>query len=221
MKFCANCGVHVTGQGKLCPLCQTPLTGEAGDSRETFPTIPTMFRRYHFFFRLLIFCSVAAAVVSVILNLALRSEVWWSLFVLGGIGCFWLGTAIAVSKRRNIPKNILYQVVFLSVCAVLWDVSTHWHKWSINYVIPIACTLAMLSLGTIAKVMRLPERDYIVYLLIDCFFGIVPLVFYLLGMLDVALPSLICVGVSILSLTALIVFEGEHMKNELNRRLHL
>lgn len=114
-------------------------------------------RRYHFFFRLLIFCSVAAAVVSVILNLALRSEVWWSLFVVGGIGCFWLGTAIAVSKRRNIPKNILYQVVFLSVCAVLWDVSTHWHKWSINYVIPIACTLAMLSLGTIAKVMRLPR----------------------------------------------------------------
>ena len=221
MRYCVNCGVHVAGSSELCPLCQAPLTGEAGGSRDVFPVIPTILRRYHLFFRLLIFCSVAVAVVSVILNLILPGGIWWSLFVIAGIACFWLGTAIAMAKRRNIPKTILYQVVFLSVCAVLWDVSTHWHKWSINYFIPIACTLAMLSLGTIAKVMRLPERDYIVYLLIDCLFGVAPLIFYLLGMLDVALPSLICVGVSILSFTALIVFEGEHMKNELNRRLHL
>ena len=57
--------------------------------------------------------------------------------------------------------------------------------------------------------------------MIDAVFGIVPLVFLLTGMLAVILPSLLCVGISVISMAALFLFEGERMMTELRRRLHI
>jgi hypothetical protein len=173
------------------------------------------------FFRILILSSVAVGVVSVMLNVMFPTAVWWSLFVVAGIACFWAGTAIAISKRTNIPKNILYQVVLVSALAVLWDNWMHWHAWSVNYVIPVVCIGAMISMAIIAKVTNLRVRDYMIYLIIDGLFGIIPIIFYFTGLLTVQYPSLICVAASIISLVALLIFEGENMRGELKRRLHL
>ncbi len=221
MKFCNKCKLSVAGQKKHCPLCQSELQDLDADTREIFPEIPTIFHQYSLFFRILILASVAAAVVSVMLNAMFPTPVWWSLFVLAGIACFWIGTAIALSKRTNIPKNILYQVVLVSAMAVVWDNWTHWHAWSVNYVIPIVCVGAMISMAILAKVAKLHVRDYMIYLIIDGFFGIVPIVFYFTGLLTVQYPSLICVAASIISLVALLIFEGDNMRNELKRRLHV
>ena len=57
--------------------------------------------------------------------------------------------------------------------------------------------------------------------MIDALFGIVPLLFLLLGWLRVFYPSVICVAVSLLSLCALLLFEGERMRMEVKKRLHL
>jgi len=220
MKFCNKCKLSVVGKRNLCPLCQGELKDLNDDNREIFPEIPTMFHKYSLFFRILILSSVTVAIVSVMFNVMFPTEGWWSLFVVAGIGCFWIGTAIAISKRTNIPKNILYQVVLLSALAVLWDNWTHWHAWSVNYVIPIVCIGAMISMAIIAKVTNLHARDYMIYLIIDGLFGIVPIVFYFTGLLTMQYPSLICVAASIISLVSLLLFEGENMRSELKRRLH-
>lgn len=220
MKFCNKCSVSVVGERKHCPLCQGELQDENEDNREVFPEIPTMLHKYSLFFRILLLVSITAGVVSVLINVMFPAKVWWSLFVVAGIACFWLGTAVAISKRTNIPKNILYQVVLISLLAVLWDWWTNWHAWSVDYVIPIVCIGAMLSMAIIAKVMNLHVRDYMIYLIIDAVFGIVPIVFYFTGLLTVQYPSLICVAASVISLVSLLIFEGENMRNELKRRLH-
>ena len=64
-------------------------------------------------------------------------------------------------------------------------------------------------------------RDYLIYFALDGLFGIVPIIFFLTGCLNVLYPSLICVAVSVISLAALAVFAGENMLAELKRRLHL
>ena len=79
----------------------------------------------------------------------------------------------------------------------------------------------MVSMSAIAKVMRLHFEDYLIYLLLFALFGIIPLVFFFMGLLRVAYPTLICVAVSIIALTALLVFEGRNIHLELKRRLHL
>lgn len=220
MKFCNRCKLSVSGERKYCPLCQGELQDLDENNAETFPEISTIFQRYNLFFRILILASVAISVVSVMLNIMLPTAIWWSFFVVAGFGCFWIGTAIAISKRTNIPKNILYQVVLSSTLAVIWDFWTNWHAWSVNYVIPIICVIAMISMAIIAKVTNLRARDYMIYWVIVGLFGIVPIVFYFTGILTVPYPSLICVAASVISLVALLLFEGEDMRSELKRRLH-
>ncbi len=221
MKYCDKCKVKIAGDREKCPLCQGMVTDIGGPSREVFPKIPTVYRQHNLLFRLLIFASIVAGVVSVAINLLLPQAGWWSLFVLLGIGCMWVSLFFAVRKRHNIPKNIMYQVVFVSGLSVIWDLVTHWRGWSIDYVIPSACFLAMISLAVLFKVMKMPVRDYLIYFALDGLFGIVPIIFFLTGCLNVLYPSLICVAVSVISLAALAVFAGENMLAELKRRLHL
>ena len=112
-------------------------------------------------------------------------------------------------------------VFWLSLLAVLWDRFTGWRGWSLDYVVPCICVLAMLSMAAVAKVLRLELEDILVYLLLDVLFGVVPLVSLLLGWVGESLPSVLCVVASLLSLAFLLVFDGERMRAEIKKRLHL
>lgn len=219
MRICKKCGVKVRGTETVCPLCQHKLSGEPGE--KVYPVIPTVYRQHELFFKCLILISVAAGVVCAAVNLLVPGNGCWSVFVALGILCFWISLAYAVRKRDNIPKNITVQVFLVSVLSFGWDWLTGWRGWSLDFVIPIACGAAMLSLFIIAKVMKLPPEDYIIYFMVDILFGVVPLVFYLTGLIRVAVPSVVCISLSFLSLSALIIFEGKEMLRELARRFHV
>ena len=76
-------------------------------------------------------------------------------------------------------------------------------------------------LAVIVKIKHMEISDYIIYMALFGIFGIIPIIFYLTGSLRIFYPSLICVAQSIISLAALIIFEGENVRAELKRRLHL
>ena len=221
MKYCDKCRVQVAGDRRHCPLCQSILAPANGPDEEIFPVIPTIYRRLGLFFRIMLLCSAVAAIVSVAINLMLPGHGWWSLFVLGGLLCFWASLWIAVWKRHNIPKSLLYQVVLVSGGGVIWDLCTHWRGWSIDYVIPIACCCAMLAMAIVSGAKKMPIEDYMIYLIVDGIFGIVPIVFFLTGCLHVLYPSIICVAASMITLITLLIFEGQNMINEIKRRLHM
>ena len=130
---------------------------------DVFPRIPDTLHKHSLFFRILILVSVVAAVTCVVINLILPQHGWWSLFVLAGLACAWISLTVAFHYRRNVPKSILYQVVVVCVLTVLWDYSTGWHGWSIDYVIPITCVVAMLVLAITARVFKLNLGSFIVY----------------------------------------------------------
>lgn len=220
MKYCKNCNVEIVGKRKICPLCQGHLTGDKPQD-EVFPRISFIYREYSTFFKVMLLISIIAASISVAVNIMLPQSGAWSLFVLGGLGSVWVSIITAINKRKNIPKNIVYQVMTISVIVLLWDVLMGWKGWSINYVIPFVCFFAMLSMAVISKVRKLHIEDYILYIIIDGLFGIVPAVFIIIGFLDVLYPSLICIVTSVISLSTIIIFEDKRLIAEMRRRLHM
>ncbi len=219
MKYCGKCKVTVKSGTARCPLCQNNLEGEA--EAEAYPVLPTLYKQYALFFKLLILATVSAGVISVAINLILPQTGYWSLFAVLGIACFWITLAVVYRRKNNIPHIITNQVMVLSVFSVGWDYLTGWRGWSLDYVIPLTCVGAMVVLAVVAKVMHLPAGDYIAALFVDIAFGIVPIVFYLLGMINVAIPSILCIALSLISLVGLILFEGKSMRLELIKRLHM
>ena len=222
MKRCPKCQVEVAGADTRCPLCQGPLQ-PVDDRHEAgiFPVLPTAYRRHSLFFRILILCSIAVTVVCLVINFLLPQGGWWSLFVAAGVGCMWLSLAISIRKRHNVFKNMLYQVVAAATVVVLWDAWTGWHGWSLDYVVPILCMATLIAMGILALVKRWRVQDYLIYLAIICFFCVAPIAFLLLGWVQTAYPTLICVGGSVISLAALLAFRGGNMLQDLKRRLHL
>lgn len=220
MQYCEHCKVHLRGNRRKCPLCQNSLMKNGNDSEEVFPEIPVTYQN-NIIIRMLIFLSISITVVSFAINAMFPTKVNWSMLVISGIICMWISLGVVIKKRNNIPKSIVWQVAIISVLAVIWDWRTGWKRWSIDFVIPIACVVAMIVMYVTAKIMHLSVRNYLIYLLMDGIFGIIPIAFFLLGILRYRYPSIICATLSIISLSAIIIFEGENIKEELDKRMHL
>lgn len=220
MKYCDNCKVSVEGKWENCPLCQVKLSGDDKEQEDTFPVITFVYKEHTKFFKVMLLISIIIASISVSLNMLLPQRAW-SLFILGGLGSVWASLITAINKRNNIPKNIVYQVMIISVVVIVWDLLTGWKGWSLDYVIPFICVFAMISMAVISKVLRLHIEDYLLYVIIDGMFGIIPIVFLLIGFLNVLYPTLICIVGSIISLSTILIFEGESLKVELKKRFHM
>lgn len=219
MKYCKSCKASVQGMPTRCPLCQGALEGDGTPS--PFPPLHPAPRARTLFLRLLVFVSVAAAVICVLVNWMLPHTGAWSLFVVAGIACLWLSLGVAIRKRRSLLKNITWQAVLLSALAVVWDICTHWHGWSVNFVVPCIFLATMLLTPLLARLLRMPSNAYLVYFCLVFSFGLIPVAFLLTGLVTVPLPSFLSVGCSALSLLALCVFGGRAMLQELHRRFHL
>lgn len=220
MKTCEKCKVSVAGIARRCPLCQGELLPGVGEERAVFPVVPTIYRKFQGLFRLLIFLSIAVGVIAVAVNLMLPETGAWSLFVVGGLVCLWVSLMLAVKKRKNIPKDMLYQVALISIVCVIWDFATVWNGWSIDFVLPILCMAAMVAMGVLSYVLHWHRDETLIYICIDALFGVVPIIFYFTGCLSVVYPSVICVAASVLSVVWLMVFRGDSIWAELKRRLH-
>jgi hypothetical protein len=133
----------------------------------------------------------------------------------------WIGLIIIIQKRYHIPKKIVWQVFIVSVLAVFWDYKIGWRGWSLDYIIPIASVSAMIIMYVTAKIMNLSVSDYVTYILLDGVFGIIPIVFIVLDLVKVIYPSIISIGFSIISLSAIFIFRGEEIKAEITKRMHI
>ncbi len=222
MLRCEHCKVDLPGDQKRCPLCRNKPSGTPDGAENPFPCIPdekwTVSRTLIVW---IAFASVCAAAVCITVNTIIPADGWWSLFVIAGIASLWGDFLIMIKKRRNLPKNILWQVIAVSVIAIIWDLITGFKGWSLDYVLPIISSCAMTAMMVIAKTRRLDTQDYILYLAIDCILGIVCFVLLLTGAVRIVIPSAVSFGISIIFMAFLLFFEGKALWAEIQRRLHL
>jgi len=217
---CIHCNVAIKGDHLVCPLCAGILE-DKGKEEDVFPHIPTIYQEFNLFIRILILVSIVAVVISFAINMIFTKESRWAFLVAAGVICMWISLFFIIRKKSNIPKTILWQVGIISILSVIWDLSMGWIGWSIDYVIPSVCVLAMIVMAVGAKILKIGVRDLIIYIFIDAIFGFIPLIFILFGWLSVTFPTVICVAASIISLSILILFQGDNMKQELDKRMHI
>ena len=222
MILCNHCKVYIRDGKNKCPLCGNILSQKDNENKEEaiYPEIPPSYER-HLAIRILIFISVVAVVISYIIYSLFPTKVNWPMLVLLGIASMWLSITYVLRKRSNITKTIMWQVVIMSLLSILWDWKIGWRGWSLDYAIPFLCIAAIIVMYVTAKAMRLGTGYYIAYFLLGGLFGIIPGLFILLDLVKVNYPSIISVAVSIIFLSAIIIFQGEKILSELQKRMHI
>lgn len=217
MLFCKQCGVRVTGSPARCPLCQGPLRGEPG--QDPYPKTtggPTGKE-----LRWAALATIAAGAVCGAVNLSVPETGWWCLFVIAGLATTWLLLWAVLRKRGSPARVILWQMGLVSALAVLWDLCTGFHGWSVNFVLPIFIPCMQLAIAASAWALGLRGEEYLFYLVLCLAAGLLPWVSLLCGLPQVGYPSAICGGISVVGLAALVLFKGGELKEEIARRTHL
>lgn len=220
MLYCKSCRVWVAGVHQRCPLCGGNLSGK----REEAPSYPELPENRSFTKRLIQIISGAAltaAIICVAVNLLVPTGIWWSLFAVLGLGCGWLWVVVGIVKKAKLLNNIVWQLVLISGVAFLWDWLTGWRGWSVDYVFPSVCIGAMLAVIILSRVLRMPDRDYMIHLILCAVLGVVPLVFLFTGVLGVIAPSVICTAASLIVISLQLIFNWKAMYREIHKKLHL
>ncbi len=221
MQYCPSCQIHIAGNKCCCPLCGGALEGKGDPQSEIFPRLtPTrsMARRV---LRILALTGAAATAVCVLINLAMGTAVWWSLFVAGGVACGILTVAIGIAYRRDIPQNIAWETALVILLAILWDAATGWLGWSLDFVFPCACATGLVMEIALWGILKTP-----VHVVAGPMGGLglaalVPGMLVLVGLVNFALPSLLCTAFSILFLAVLVLLRRRTAWGELRRRFHV
>ncbi|HZK06018.1 MAG TPA: DUF6320 domain-containing protein [Actinomycetaceae bacterium] len=234
---CRSCGGDVVGLWRECPLCRLPLERDAGerdagerdagergagerDTAEPLPAAPLRFIRTQLRTVLLVssilfvLASFGAQALIPDLMAPLRT-VWLSVAVL------WLVVMAAVQRRRNMGSLVGWLVVLLSLSAAAWSWLAGPELWATTWAIPAICTAANLALGIVMWIMRLNPEEYISKAVLVAAFGMVPGLFVLFGWVTTPVPSLACVGLSVVLLILMVVFRPAQLGDALHRRLQI
>ena len=219
MLYCEKCGVYLSGSMERCPLCQGAVTGQPEE--DAYPPPPETARPYGLTVRLAGLLTAAALTVCAAVNYCFPEGGWWFLFVAAGLGSAWLLTGVALWKRRNPMKAIAWLLAVVPALVLAWDWRTGFMGWSINFVLPCFIPCMQLAAAGAARILRLRPADYLLYLSICILAGFFPLIPLFCGALWMIYPSVVCAGVSAISLSALLLFRGPALKAEIIRRGHL
>ena len=167
------------------------------------------------------FLCLAVAVICGMINIMTAGTLNWSWFAGAGCVCAWLVVMVAYSKRRNILKNEIWQLLLISVIAILWDRFTGWRGWSVDFILPFGVLSVQFSVPVIARVNRLKREEYLFYLVQACIAGLIPMILAWTGVVKFVYPSVICAGISILTLAALFIFCKKDTLLEFHKKLRM
>lgn len=221
MKYCKHCKVHIREDHDRCVLCENILEINSDkENEDIFPQIPPFYES-HLALKIMVFISIVAVVLSFAIDTIFPSNINWPILFMLAVISIWIELIIIIQRRYHIPKKIIWQVVIISILSIFWDYEIGWRGWSIDYIIPIVCVSAMIIMYVTAKIMKLSVRDYITYAFIDGILGIIPILFIIFDLVDVVYPSIISIGFSIISLSAIVIFQGQEIKAEIDKRMHI
>ncbi|HJD26786.1 MAG TPA: alcohol acetyltransferase [Candidatus Blautia intestinipullorum] len=167
------------------------------------------------------FLCIAAAVVCGMINYMTLKTLNWFWFAAAGSFCAWLVVMVAYTKRRNILKNEMWQLLLITVIAVLWDIFTGWRGWSLDFVLPFGAMAVLGSVPVIAKVSRLEPEEYLFYLVQAAIAGCVPIILVWTGTVRFPYPSVVCSGISFLVLAGLFIFQKKNTLKEFRKKFRM
>ena len=105
---CKACNVEIITPAAVCPLCGGPLDGTGEKLTPAYPEFVEKRKHYYILRRILLFFSIAAALVSLTANLLFTPHIWWFVFVFTGL---LYADTVPKDKTTNKERIIPYEKV--------------------------------------------------------------------------------------------------------------
>lgn len=217
---CDSCGISIVGERSHCPLCGKKISDAEKEDYGVYPKVKVKMS-YNLIVKITTFAAVVALLVINIINFSFIPHLPIYVPLSLGVGCAWLIIIVGVKKRKNIPKNIMYEGIISVILCLLWDKVTGWHGWSINYVIPITFAAMNVFYFVMSYVDRSKNTQYNIYFIMSLIGTLISVILWLTGAATPTPFVTIPIGVGISLLIAQLIFRGRSFLSELHRRFHV
>lgn len=221
MRHCDSCDITVTGDSERCPLCRNLLSGSPDPGSRVFPALPPPRYKRHLLYKLTSAAAIAASVICIAVNRMIPHSGNWALLACAGIAGLWFAAMVGIAQRRNLIRNITWQLFILSGICVLLDQISGRYGWSVDYVLPCLCVGSMASMIVLAAVLRLPSNEYLFNLTLTGIFSLLPALLIFFGAVVTDWPSVICTACAVILLAFIWIFGGRKAGRELVKKFHL
>ena len=160
MSYCVNCGVELDDTAQSCPLCHTPVLNPNRPVDMWGPKpFPTERREVPPASRWELAALISAMLLSVsvccgVLNLFLRAERAWSLYIIGASVMLWIWFVLPLLLRRmHVCLRLGFDVLAVALYVVLISVDLDGGDWYWHLALPIILLggAIVLCLGLILR----------------------------------------------------------------------
>ena len=227
MKYCKNCDLKIDGNQEKCLFCGGHLEQIDDNVSSSFSTVkPKTYyieraKKYVAFGLLILFA------ISVMLELYLFKG--YHFWILTGFSCIYAYLIFDLSVRTD--KCIVGKMFLISLLTAIETICVFWFlKFSLSvdllkiywtYVYPgiiMVNFIMMLIVEIVQKAKKF--HDNLIYIFLNCIWGITPLILILLRIVEIQYINSTCILLSILIMLWFILFSGKETKDELSRRFH-
>jgi len=221
MQYCNKCKVSITGINKRCPLCQGDLSGDEDKNTAAFPSIAQENKKQKLLLKFLILSTVIIVIICAAINISVSNRGFWPLYVIAGFISVWLIAGVLIKTHKNPARAVFCFNCTALALAFLWDIMTGFIGWSVIFVLPLFCTFATALVALFIPVFKIKAEDYLSYLLCGIFSGLIPLFLILFKPEETIWPSALSTTVNLTALSALVIFKGSDVYEELCRKFHI
>ncbi len=160
MSYCVNCGVELDKTAQTCPLCRTIVANPNQPVNIFAPKpFPTQRREVPFVAKWELALLISAMLLSVgvccgVLNLFLRTERAWSLYVIGAAVMFWIWFVPPLLMRgMHLCLRLFFDVAAVGIYVFLISVDLNGREWFLHLALPIILLwgAAVLFLGLMLR----------------------------------------------------------------------
>ncbi len=221
MSRCQNCKVEILDDTDYCPLCKCVLESEKEKRTAMYPNARVVVRRFRFLENLVLFLSIAAESILVLINWWTDTHLLWSLIV----GLILLYGNVVLRLAVVGASGYLFKSVSLTVIAiwVLWgiDYLTGYRGWSLNYVLPSGILFLDAGILVLMIVNRRNWQSYMMLQIFTILLSILPTVLLAIGKINFPYLAIIAMAISILIFLGTLILGDRRARAELKRRFHL
>lgn len=222
MKKCKACGVQVLDHTATCPLCNRILVeeGEKTEGTKMYPDVQFDQKIFRGIERSFCFLMGLVAVICVIVNLLTYTDFLWSIIVVVAI-CYLITTvSYSVAHHANPAAKIVVETIGAGILVSVIDHVVGYQGWSVDYAIPGLILVADFAIVVLMIVNRMNWYSYILYQGFIAVLSVVPIILYLIGIVEHPVVGILASVVSLVIILASVTFGDRNGKNELMRRFH-
>lgn len=197
------------------------------DTDEVYPDFEPRKRRDRKLIKVFSKTAVLLIFSSVIINMMISSETWWSAIFSSFVLYIWLLGLLTFKKTAHPGLKLMAHAIAMPLLLVVINSFASNTRtftrvsWAVSYAMPIIIICFILVINIMMYRRRQNLQNYLLYQLSLCVIGFVPLILVLVGVAKPIQPSIIAASCSFLSILALLLFSRKIVIGELGRKFHV